>query len=229
MALGMKDPESLTRVLMGKYGFKLKGTGPISYQLGAEFYRDKDGVLVISPRNYVERMISNFERMFNQKPKQASSPIEKGDHPEIDTTDELDVEGISKYQSLMGSTNWVVQLGRFDVATANMTMSGFRANPRHGHLTRVFRIYGYLRKMQQGCIRIDTSRYDFSEIKTETYDWERTVYKGAKEMIPKNVPKPLGKVVDTVTFHDANLYHDIITGRSVTGIIHFVNRTPIDW
>jgi hypothetical protein len=55
------------------------------------------------------------------------------------------------------------------------------------------------------------------------------VYKGAKEILPTNAPRPLGKDVDTVTFHDANLYHDIITGRSVTGIIHFLNRTPIDW
>ena len=229
MALGMKDPKSFTRVLITKYGFKLKGTGPISYHLGAEFIRDKDGTLIISPRKYIERMVSNFERIFHQKPKHASSPLEKGDHPEIDTTNELDLDGISKYQSLMGSTNWVVQLGRFDVATANMTMSGFRANPRQGHLTRVFRIYGYLRKMNQGCIRVDTSRYDFADIENEPYDWERSVYKGAKETVAADAPRPLGKEVDTITFHDANLYHDLITGRSVTGILHFINRTPVDW
>jgi hypothetical protein len=28
---------------------------------------------------------------------------------------------------------------------------------------------------------------------------------------------------------DANLYHDMITGRSVTGILHLANKTPIDW
>jgi hypothetical protein len=126
MALGMRDPASFTSLVQKKYSFKLKGTGPISYHLGAELLRDKDGTLIISPRRYVERMISNFERMFNQKPKQASSPIEKGDHPESDTSNELDVEGISNYQSLMGSTNWVVQLGRFDVATANIHHGPYR-------------------------------------------------------------------------------------------------------
>ena len=30
-------------------------------------------------------------------------------------------------------------------------------------------------------------------------------------------------------FEDANLYHNLITGRSKTGILHFVNQTPIDW
>jgi hypothetical protein len=60
------------------------------------------------------------------------------DNPEIDTSDELDADGISRCQSLMGSTSWVMQMGRFDVATSNMKMSGFRANPRQGQLTRVF-------------------------------------------------------------------------------------------
>jgi hypothetical protein len=28
---------------------------------------------------------------------------------------------------------------------------------------------------------------------------------------------------------DANLYHNVLTGRSVTGILHLINGTPIDW
>ena len=28
---------------------------------------------------------------------------------------------------------------------------------------------------------------------------------------------------------DANLYHDLIMGQSVTGILHLINKTPIDW
>jgi hypothetical protein len=76
---------------------------------------------------------------------------------------------------------------------------------------------------------VDTNRYDFTDMKIETHDWQYTVYRGAREMIPQNVPTPLGQSVDTVTFHDANLYHDVVTGRSVTGTVHFLNRTPIDW
>ena len=33
----------------------------------------------------------------------------------------------------------------------------------------------------------------------------------------------------TTTYKDANLYHDLMTGRAVTGVLHFVNQTPIDW
>jgi hypothetical protein len=31
------------------------------------------------------------------------------------------------------------------------------------------------------------------------------------------------------TYKDANLYHNLVTGRAVTGILHFINNTPIDW
>ena len=33
----------------------------------------------------------------------------------------------------------------------------------------------------------------------------------------------------TTSFCDANLVHDLTTGRSVSGIIHCVNKTPIEW
>ena len=49
-----------------------------------------------------------------------------------------------------------------------------------------------------------------------------------REEIPHDVPIPLGKEIVTVTFVDANLYHDLITGRAVTGVLHLINGTPID-
>jgi hypothetical protein len=70
--------------------------------------------------------------------------LEKSDHPEIDTTDELDQVGIKIYQSMMGSLQGAISLGRFDIQTATMTMSRFRTAPRKGHLERLKRIYGYL-------------------------------------------------------------------------------------
>ena len=49
------------------------------------------------------------------------------------------------------------------------------------------------------------------------------------EEIPKDAPEPLGKSVTTTTFLDANLLHNLITGRSVTAVLHFFNLTPGDW
>ena len=60
------------------------------------------------------------------------------------------------------------------------------------------------------------------------YDWTR-IYGNVLEEIPKDAPEPLGTSVTTATFLDANLLHDLITGRSVTAVLHFFNLTPGDW
>jgi hypothetical protein len=58
------------------------------------------------------------------------APLENGDHPKVDDSKELDLDGIKKFQLLIGSLQWVIQIGCFNVATAVMTMSSFRANRR---------------------------------------------------------------------------------------------------
>ena len=49
------------------------------------------------------------------------------------------------------------------------------------------------------------------------------------ELLPEDAPPPLGRYVQLFHYVDANLYHDMITGRSVTGILHFANQTLLDW
>jgi len=44
-----------------------------------------------------------------------------------------------------------------------------------------------------------------------------------------SAPKPLGRHVTLMHYVDANLYHNMLTRRSVTGILHLFNKTPIDW
>jgi hypothetical protein len=56
------------------------------------------------------------------------------DHPELNTTPELDENGIKPYQSIIGALQWLVTLGRFDILTAVNTMSGYRIAPREGNL-----------------------------------------------------------------------------------------------
>jgi hypothetical protein len=50
-----------------------------------------------------------------------------------------------------------------------------------------------------------------------------------KEIIPTDILEPKGKYVTLSHYFDANLYHDMVTGRSVTAILHFLNQTPMDW
>ena len=230
LLIASKDPKSIAKSLEDVYKFKLKGTGPISYHLGCDFFRDKEGVLCFAPRKYIEKMINIFETTFGHKPSnKVHSPLEKGDHPELDTSEFLDQDGIQKYQSLLGALQWAVSLGRLDVNTAVMTMSSFRVEPRKGHMDRVKRIYSYLSKFRHATIRIRTEEPDLSGLPDQAFDWEESIYGEVTELLPEDAPRPLGKSVTTISYHDANLYHNVITGRSVTGVLHLLNKTPIDW
>jgi hypothetical protein len=73
-----------------------------------------------------------------------TSPLEKGDHPELDTSELFTTEQIAQYQFMIGALQCIVTIGCFDIITAVMIMSGFRMAPRVGHLNRLKRIYGYL-------------------------------------------------------------------------------------
>jgi hypothetical protein len=230
LAIAMKNPKEFTDILENKHKFKLKGTRPITCHLGMDFTRDDDNTLCISPTKYIEKLIKNCKKLFGMKPSQnVTSPLDKGDHPELDTSELCNEEQISQYQSTIGSLQWIVTIGRFDVHTAVMTMSGFRIAPRIGHLKRLQRIYGYLSKMRFASIRVRTKELDFSDIPDPEYEWTYTVYGNIKELLPKDAPEPLGNYVTLSHYVDANLMHDITSGKSITGILYLVNKTPIDW
>ena len=149
LAFCMKQPQEFIDLLTNKYHYKLKGTGEISFHLGCNFFRDKEGILCMAPLKYIEKMVDGYYNMFGEKPKtKYSSPLEKGDHPELDDSELLDQSGIAKYQSLIGSLQWAISLGRLDITTAVMTLSRFRSIPRMGHLDRAKRVVGYLVKFK---------------------------------------------------------------------------------
>jgi hypothetical protein len=229
LLIASRSPKDIVDALIKKHKFKLKGTGPTEFHLGCDFTRNQHGTLCLQPKKYIEKLLENYKRIYGTYPKVARSPLLENDHPELDTSELLDEDGQKIYQSLIGALQWVIQIGRFDITTAVMTLSRFRAMPRQGHLDRVKRIHGYLFKMRHGTIKIKTDAPDYSGIPVKLYDWEYSCYADAKEEIPFDAPTPKGKPVTTSSFFDANLLHDLISGKSVTGILHLLNQTPIDW
>jgi hypothetical protein len=98
----MDDPKAFLDILINKYGFKLKESGEISFHLGCYFFRDEDGTLCMKPQKYISKMVQGYEQMSGCTPKRnVYSPLEKGDHPELDISDLCDSTEIQKYQSLI--------------------------------------------------------------------------------------------------------------------------------
>ena len=49
LLIASKVPQTIIDALEKEHKFKLKGTGPVSFHLGCDFFRDKDGVLCYAP------------------------------------------------------------------------------------------------------------------------------------------------------------------------------------
>jgi len=83
--------------------------------------------------------------------------------------------------------------------------------------------------MHHATIKIRTDTPDYSAIPVEIYDWEYSCYADAEEEMPPDPPKPKGKSIDMTSHFDASHYHDAISGKAATGILHLFNQTPVDW
>ena len=66
---------------------------------------------------------------------------------------------------------------------------------------------------------------DMSEL---IHDWEESAHGKVSEALPTDVPESLGKHVVAISCHDANLYCNVLAGRSVTGVLHLVNKIVIN-
>ena len=225
-----KNPQEIIKTLKEKFKLKLKGVGPLEFHLGCDYGKDPDGTLFSQPKKYIERLKEAYKRFFNEDPpKGLKSPLDKLDHPELDTSEIMTDEGSTIYMSLIGQLQWLVTLGRFDINPHISTMARFRAAPRKGHLERLKRICGYIFRTKHYAIRFRPDKPDYTFIPNIEYEWEKSVYGEVKEITPEDAPEPLGEEVTHTTIVDANLYHCKVTGKSITGILHLLNKTPTDW
>ena len=137
---------------------------------------------------------------------------------------------MSRYPSLLGSANWMITLGRFDINYAANTLAQYCVAPRLGHLQALQRIFGYLKLHPRGMLLIDNS---FPSCRNQATfhrhcDWSE-YFPDALEDVPPKAPPPFGTTVHLTAYVDADHARDNVTRRSVTGIILLLNNTPIAW
>ena len=135
----------------------------------------------------------------------------------------------AKYFTMVGQLQWLVTLGKFDLHPHVVTMCRFRAAPRQRHMDRLKRIYAYAIWTKDYAVRVRTDQPDYSFLPEQDFDWTYSVYGDVHEILPDDMPEPLGEAVVTTTAMDANLNHCLATGKSLTECLHFVNKTPVDW
>ncbi len=148
--------------------------------------------------------------------------------PEIGTTDECDDLHASRYQNLIGVLRWAVELGRIDIYTEVALLSQHLALPRRGHLEAVYHVFAYLNKHDKSRIIFDPTDPVPVTPSHPRPDWS-SLYQELEEELPPKMPEPLGNSVTLHVFVYANHAGNVVTRRSHTGILLFVQNSPIQW
>ena len=221
-----KDPMAIIQALKKLY--PLKGVGSPEYYLGGDIMRGKDGRLVTSAKTYIKRICEKIEKVMEWKLRHYGSPMDPGYHPECDESDLLVGEDISKYRMMVGCLNWLVTLGRYDVHYTAATMARYGMTPREGHMRAMSRVFGYINSYAKMSVTYDTDIPDFSGLTCASYEWEQ-FYQGMVEELPYDMPVAKGKPVRVSGYFDANHAGCLQTRRSVTGVVMFLNKTPVKW
>jgi hypothetical protein len=93
----------------------------------------------------------------------------------------------------------------------------------------VKRILAYLKTFSKGRVIVDTTYPDHFIYPVEDHPNWRDFYPDAKEEIPNGLPMSMGLKVQMTVYVDADHTHDLVTRRSITGILMMFNNMPISW
>jgi hypothetical protein len=108
------------------------------------------------------------------------------------------------------------------------SMATHMCAPREGHLETLYKIFAYLKKHERSTLAFDDREIDIDDRLFQEVDWS-DFYDENEEELPPSMPKPRGRSVKIVIFVDANHGGNVVTRRSQTGILIFVNNAPIQW
>jgi hypothetical protein len=189
-------------------------------------------VWTMSAQDYIKRAVEEVERELKLKnayfPKKVETPFSHGYRPEMDFSAALCPQQTNYFQGLIGILHWIVELGRIDIIVPVSMLSRYLVSPREGHLQQAYRIFAYLRQFNRPMLVFDDSEPIFPSQDFHTCNWA-SHYPEAKEKIPPDTPEPLGHSISTTCYVDADHAGCQATRRSHTGILLYVNCTPIQW
>ena len=230
------DTKPIIEQLSAQFRLKEDSLRPPNRYLGAgiKIFTDSQGreCWALSSDDYVRVSVESVERELAEQGRKlrgkANRPYDQKYRPEMDVTEELNEDGISKYQGYMGIFRWMIELGRIDIITEVSALSAFQVQPREGHLEACYHIFAYLRKHPHFAMVQHPVKIDMNDNRFVKADWT-DFYGDVKEEIPEDAPEPLGEPIKITAFVDADHAGNVVTRRSQTGYLIFCNNAPILW
>ena len=162
--------------------------------------------MALSAETYIKQSIKGIERQLDAELGKSSTPMAEGDHPKLDDSPLCTSAEGTIYRSMIGSANWIVTLGRFDIAFALQSLARYSMAPRVGHLVRLKKLFCYLKTRPTGKLLCDASYSDHTQYEIANHNWS-DIYPDAGEEIPANMPTPKGRPVRMTCYVDADHAH----------------------
>ncbi len=169
--LFFKDPMAVIETIKADY--VLKGIGTPEYYLGGnidyldETWQKHHEKHALSARTYIHNVIEKMETLLSHELCTHKTPMDPEYHPKLDDSPLVSAHNASKFRGMVGSCNWLITLGRFDVSYATQALSRYAMAPREGHFHAMQRILGYLKKFPKGRIIVDGQYPDWTPYPTD--------------------------------------------------------------
>jgi hypothetical protein len=185
-----------------------------------------------SSSHYVRNAVKNLEEWMVKEgrklPKKAPTLMSSTYKLEVDVSPELSPEMANFYQPQVGVLRRITEMGKLDITTEVSMLAAHMAAPREGHLTAVFHVFAYLKNKHNAKLIYDPS---YPQIETNDFkndeDW-KAFYGEVKEAIPPNAPPARGRSVMIRIYVDADHAGNMVTRRSRTGYVQFVNNAVVN-
>ena len=244
------------KVVMDKIGnlFRLKdGVSSPTMYLGTDIrpweYQRDDGTTgscwALGSNSYIKEALKVIDSLCSKHNIKHSSTRRNGRltpfsdinyRPELESSALCSDELANVYQNIVGVARWLCELGRVDILHEISLLSQYLAQPRIGHLTQLLNVFYYLKHNSRSWMPLDPTSFDINwtpkgeEVSPqERADAMLELYPDATDVLPADMPPPLGKPVNISVFVDADHAGNRVTRRSHTGIIIYCNLAPIIW
>ena len=196
-----------------------------------DFLRNDDNgakYWAFSSSQYIQNAVKKVEKKLKLQgkslPGRGSTPWPTNSYrQETDTSAELgDVEA-NYFQSLIGVLRWIVELGRINLTMETSALASMMAMRRKGHIDAVYHMFSFLKKHHNAVLVFDYSELEIDRSKFRKEYWSATPYGACIEEIPSNAPQSRGKSFLIRALVDSDHAGDIVTRRSRTCFIIFLN------
>jgi Reverse transcriptase (RNA-dependent DNA polymerase) len=236
LAISM-DPMAILKHLEGHYVLKPGSIGPPTQYLGAQIGQmtvkgdSENPKWFLSSDRYIKEAIRNVQNWLieHDLPKlksRAPSVFPSGYRAEMDMTDYCSPDIGHYYQQQIGVLRWAVELGRINICTEVLILAAYTTAPKIGHFNAMLHVFAFLLHHPRCRLVMDDDRGPVDEGPEQ--DWKE-FYPDASEQLPSNAPKPRGNSVQMICYCDSDHAGDLMTRRSRTGVLIFLNRAPILW